>query len=107
MDLQIALILAVDGIANGAVYALIALGFVLIFAVTRVVFVPFGDIAAFTALSLASLEVGRLPGTVGLVIVLAALATLMEIWQRWRADGIHLIPPAPRSEEHTSEVPPH
>lgn len=94
MDLQIALILAVDGIANGAVYALIALGFVLIFAVTRVVFVPFGDIAAFTALSLASIEAGRLPGTVGLVTVLAALATLREVVDRIRAGEAALVPRA-------------
>ena len=94
MDLQIALILAVDGIANGAVYALIALGFVLIFAVTRVVFVPFGDIAAFTALSLASIEAGRLPGTVGLVTVLAALATLREVVDHIRAGEAALVPRA-------------
>ena len=47
----IALILLVDGLANGAVYLLAGLGLVLIFSVTRVVFVPFGDIAAFAALS--------------------------------------------------------
>ena len=51
MDLDIALLLTVDGIANGAIYVLIALGTVLIFSVTRVMFVPFGDIAAFTALT--------------------------------------------------------
>src|SRR5207302_2369716 len=54
MNGEIAAILAMDGIASGAIYVLIGLGFVLIFAVTRVIFVPFGDIAAFTALSLAS-----------------------------------------------------
>jgi branched-chain amino acid transport system permease protein len=78
MDSQIAAILAMDGIATGAIYVLIGLGFVLIFAVTRVIFVPFGDIAAFTALTLAALEMGRQPGTVGLVVVLSVLATLME-----------------------------
>ncbi|MBV8650544.1 MAG: branched-chain amino acid ABC transporter permease, partial [Alphaproteobacteria bacterium] len=78
MDAQIAAILAMDGIATGAIYVLIGLGFVLIFAVTRVIFVPFGDIAAFTALTLASLEAGRSPGTVGLVAALAVLALLME-----------------------------
>ena len=78
MDGEIAAILAIDGIASGAIYALIAIGFVLIFAVTRVIFVPFGDIAAFTALTLASLETRQTPGTVGLVAVLAVLATVME-----------------------------
>ena len=59
MDAQIAAILAMDGIATGAIYVLIGLGFVLIFAVTRVIYVPFGDIAAFTALTLAALETGQ------------------------------------------------
>ena len=75
---EIAAILAMDGIASGAIYVLIGLGLVLIFAVTRVIFVPFGDIAAFTALTLASLETGGRPGTVGLVAVLAVLATAVE-----------------------------
>lgn len=79
MNAEIAAILAIDGIASGAIYALIAIGFVLIFAVTRVIFVPFGDIAAFTALTLASLEVTKIPGTIGLVAVLAVIATAMEI----------------------------
>ena len=78
MDMQIAAILAVDGIASGAIYVLIALGTVLIFSVTRVMFVPFGDIAAFAALTLAMLQMGRLPGTVLLVGVLSAIALLME-----------------------------
>lgn len=79
MDFQIAAILAVDGIASGAIYVLIALGTVLIFSVTRVMFVPFGDIAAFAALTLAMLQMGRLPGTVLLVAVLAAIALAMEV----------------------------
>jgi len=71
MDAQIALVLLTDGIANGAIYVLIALGTVLIFSVTRVIFVPFGDIAALTALTVAALQLGRLPGTIWLVMVLA------------------------------------
>src|SRR5262249_7365177 len=78
MDAQIALVLLTDGIANGAIYVLIALGTVLIFSVTRVIFVPFGDIAALTALTVAAIQIGRLPGTVWLVSVLAAIALLME-----------------------------
>ena len=61
MTWDIALILAIDGLANGAVYLLAGLGLVLIFSVTRVVFVPFGDVAAFAALSLAAFETGRMP----------------------------------------------
>ena len=50
MNAQIAAILAVDGITTGAIYVLIAIGLVLVFLVTRVLYVPFGDIAAFTVL---------------------------------------------------------
>src|SRR6476646_5139255 len=57
MTPEVALILGIDGLANGAVYLLAGLGLVLIFSVTRVVFVPFGDVAAFAALSLAALAV--------------------------------------------------
>ena len=71
MSWDIAAILAVDGIANGAIYVLVAIGLVLIFTVTRVIFVPFGDIAAFAALTLAALNEKRLPGTAGLVLALA------------------------------------
>ncbi len=94
MDAQIAAILAVDGIATGAVYVLIGLGLVLIFAVTRVIFVPFGDIAAFTGLTLASLEAGQRPGTVGLVAVLAVLALAMETLTVVRAGELRRLPRA-------------
>ncbi len=91
---EIAAILAMDGIASGAIYLLIGLGLVLIFAVTRVIFVPFGDIAAFTALSLASLETGTRPGTVSLVAGLAVLATIVEGVALVRAGAIGRLPRA-------------
>jgi branched-chain amino acid transport system permease protein len=79
MNADIALILAMDGLANGAIYLLAGLGLVLVFSVTRVVFVPFGDVAAFAALSLAAFETGRTPATIGLVATLAVLATATEL----------------------------
>src|SRR6266436_5578553 len=45
MDLSIAGLLAQDGITNGAIYALLALALVLVFTVTRVIFVAPGVIA--------------------------------------------------------------
>ena len=54
MNWDVVLILTIDGLANGSVYLLAGLGLVLIFSVTRVVFVPFGDVAAFAALTLAT-----------------------------------------------------
>jgi branched-chain amino acid transport system permease protein len=79
MSWDVALILGIDGLANGAVYLLAGLGLVLIFSVTRVVFVPFGDVAAFSALSLAAFETGRLPPTISLVLTLAVLAVVVEV----------------------------
>ena len=76
MTTEIAIILLLDGIANGAIYLLAGLGLVLIFSVTRVVFVPFGDITAFCVLSIAAFELGRVPGTIWIVAILAAIATV-------------------------------
>src|SRR6476646_3782466 len=78
MTTEIAIILLLDGIANGAIYLLAGLGLVLIFSVTRVVFVPFGDITAFCVLSIAAFELGRVPGTIWMVAILAAIATLVD-----------------------------
>src|SRR5712672_3292824 len=55
MTPEIALLLAQDGISTGAIYVLVALGLVLIFLVTRVIFVPFGDVVGYAVLSLAAL----------------------------------------------------
>ncbi len=92
MDLDIALLLGIDGVATGAIYALIALGTVLIFSVTRVIFVPFGDLAAIAALSLAMMQIGRLPGAVWMVAVLAAGATAVEILTLFRKGAYAQIP---------------
>ena len=56
MTPEIALLLAQDGISTGAIYVLVALGLVLIFLVTRVIFVPFGDVVGYAALTLAALQ---------------------------------------------------
>jgi len=94
MTADIAAILAIDGIATGAVYALVAIGTVLIFTVTRVIFIPFGDIAAFTALTLAALDARQLPGTVGLVVVLACMACVMEVVSLARGGELRAVPKA-------------
>ncbi len=94
MTWDVALILIADGLANGSVYLLAGLGLVLIFSVTRVVFVPFGDIAAFSALTLAAFQTGRLPATIGMVGVLAAMALLTEIGSLLRRGEARRIPAA-------------
>ena len=84
MDLSIAGILALDGLTNGAIYALLALATVLLFAVTRVIFIPQGEFVAFGALTLALFQAGKVPGTVWFLLVLAALAALADIHHGWR-----------------------
>lgn len=79
MDLSIAGILALDGLTNGAVYALLALATVLLFAVTRVIFIPQGEFVAFGALTLALLQAGKVPGTVWFLLVLAAAAAIADL----------------------------
>ena len=68
MNWQIALLLGQDGITNGVIYALLALALVLVFTVTRVIFIPQGEFVAFGALTLATLQGGRTPGTLWLLV---------------------------------------
>jgi branched-chain amino acid transport system permease protein len=84
MDLTIAGILALDGLTNGAVYALLALATVLIFAVTRVIFIPQGEFVAFGALTLALLQMGKVPGTVWFLLALAAAVVVQDLFTGWR-----------------------
>ena len=79
MDFSIASILMLDGATNGAIYALLALATVLVFAITRVIFIPQGEFVAYGALTLALLQLGKVPGTVFLLIVLALLAAVLDV----------------------------
>lgn len=84
MTFDIAAILAQDGVVNGAIYGLVALALVLVYAVTRAIFIPQGELVAFGALSLASLQMGQVPGTVWLLMSLAALTLATEGWCAYR-----------------------
>ena len=79
MDSTIALILMQDGIVNGAIYALLGLALVLVFAVTRVIFIPQGEFVAFGALTLAMLIENKTPGTMWLLPLAGAVVFLMEL----------------------------
>ena len=78
MDMAIALILSQDGITNGAIYALLALALVLVFAVTRVIFIQQGEFVAYGALTLAMMQSGVLPATVWLLVAMGALVTVLD-----------------------------
>ena len=79
MDMNILLLLIREGAVNGAIYALLAVALVLVFAVTRVIFIPQGEFVAFAPLTLVALNEGRVPGTVGLLIVLGAASAFMQL----------------------------
>ncbi len=80
MDADTALILLQDGIVNGAIYALLALSLVLVFAVTRVIFIPQGEFVAYGALTYAALDERRVPGSLWLLAVLGAGACVSGLW---------------------------
>ncbi|HQC84502.1 MAG TPA: branched-chain amino acid ABC transporter permease [Rhodoferax sp.] len=84
MDATIASILLLDGLTNGAVYALLGLATVLVFAVTRVIFIPQGEFVAYGALTLAIMQTGKVPGTVWLLLILAVVTSLVEGVAQWR-----------------------
>jgi len=84
MDAQIAVLLAQDGLVNGAVYALMALALVLVFSVTRVIFIPQGEFVAFGALSMAAMQAGKVPATLWLLVALGAAALVVEVWRHRR-----------------------
>ncbi|MFH1870884.1 MAG: branched-chain amino acid ABC transporter permease [Pseudomonadota bacterium] len=92
MDLQIALLLGQDGITNGAIYALLSLALVLVFAVTRVIFIPQGEFVAFGALTLASFQAGKTPGTLWLLIGAGAVVALIDLTLAVRAGTVRKIP---------------
>jgi branched-chain amino acid transport system permease protein len=83
MDSTIVSILLLDGMTNGAVYALLGLATVLVFSVTRVIFIPQGEFVAYGALTLAIFQTGQVPGTVWLLLILAALAAILDTRQSW------------------------
>ncbi len=80
MDLSILLILIQDGIVNGALYALLALCLVIVFAVTRVILIPMGEFVSFAALTYAALDSGQVPASLLLLAGLGAAAFLRAMW---------------------------
>jgi hypothetical protein len=78
MDISIFAILTQDGIASGAVYGLLALALVLVFSITRVIFIPLGELVAFGALTMAALQAGKTPASAVLLLVLGGATFLHD-----------------------------
>ena len=86
------LFLVQDGITNGAIYALLGLALVLVFAVTRVILIPQGEFVTYGALTYASLSAGQMPGTARLAVAMGVVAFCLDIFAgrrslHWRLVG--------------------
>src|SRR6185437_14684703 len=74
------LFLVQDGITNGAIYALLGLALVLVFAVTRVILIPQGEFVTYGALTYASLSAGQFPGTARLALAMGIVAFAFDLY---------------------------
>src|SRR5271169_5420495 len=74
------LFLLQDGITNGAIYALLGLALVLVFAVTRVILIPQGEFVTYGALTYASLASGQMPGTARLALAMGIVAFGLDLF---------------------------
>ncbi|MDR2154987.1 MAG: branched-chain amino acid ABC transporter permease [Burkholderiaceae bacterium] len=79
MDLSTIAILTQDGVTSGAIYALLALAFVMVFSITRVIFLAQGEFVAYSALTLAALQEHRVPLSASLLLALGVLTFLVEM----------------------------
>jgi branched-chain amino acid transport system permease protein len=88
LNSTILLFLLQDGITNGAIYALLGLALVLVFAVTRVILIPQGEFVTYGALTYASLASGQMPGTAELALAMGVAAFALDLFVARRA--LHL-----------------
>jgi branched-chain amino acid transport system permease protein len=80
LNTTILLFLIQDGITNGAIYALLGLALVLVFAVTRVILIPQGEFVTYGALTYASLCSGQMPGTAKLAFAMGIAAFAFDLF---------------------------
>jgi branched-chain amino acid transport system permease protein len=92
VTITIALLLAQDGLVSGAIYALLAAALVLVFSVTRVIFIPQGEFVAFGALTLAALQAGKTPGTLWLLAAIGAAVAVVDGVRLVRGGAIARLP---------------
>ncbi len=96
MDSSIFLLLLQDGLTSGAIYLLLAVGLLIVFSVTGVIFIPQGDFASFAALGFAALLQGRIPGTLWLLDGAALVCAVLALRTRdpWRGAARAALPAA-------------
>jgi branched-chain amino acid transport system permease protein len=91
LNTTIMLFLVQDGITNGAIYALLGLALVLVFAVTRVILIPQGEFVTFGALTYATLSAGQVPGTVRLAVAMGVVAFGLDLFAGRRSLHLALV----------------
>src|SRR5499427_2180911 len=85
VNTTIMLFLIQDGITNGAIYALLGLALVLVFAVTPVILIPQGEFVTYGALTYATLSAGHMPGTAKLAVAMGVAAFALDLFVARRA----------------------
>jgi branched-chain amino acid transport system permease protein len=85
LNTTIMLFLLQDGITNGAIYALLGLALVLVFAVTRVILIPQGEFVTYGALTYATLSTGQVPGTAKLAMAMGVVAFGLDLFAARRS----------------------
>ena len=85
------LFLIQDGITNGAIYALLGLALVLVFAVTRVILIPQGEFVTYGALTYATLSAGNVPGTARLAVAMGVVAFGLDLFAGRRSLHARLV----------------
>src|SRR5260221_9041457 len=91
LNTTIMLFLVQDGITNGAIYALLGLALVLVFAVTRVILIPQGEFVTYGALTYASLSAGQIPGTARLALAMGIVAFGLDLFAGRKSLHVRLI----------------
>jgi branched-chain amino acid transport system permease protein len=91
LNTSILLFLVQDGITNGAIYALLGLALVLVFAVTRVILIPQGEFITYGALTYATLSAGQVPGTARLAVAMGIAAFVFDLFAGRRSLHARLV----------------
>jgi branched-chain amino acid transport system permease protein len=92
MTMSTALFLLVTGLTNGAIYALLGLGLVLIYNVTRVINIAQGEFVMLGALTAVGLTTGEATGGITLAILAGAAWALLVLLLRRRWSLLWLPP---------------
>src|SRR3984885_1232958 len=90
---EILCFLVQDGLTTGTVYVLLALSLWMVFMVTRILFIPQGELVCFSALTLAVLEQGLTPPTAWLTAALGFLCGCLDVIAGIRAHRLRAVAP--------------